>query len=77
MPDLVQKTPQELADCIKAQADLWKGKRYPNFAPANGICWKCHRNIYQNYEIDGHIHHGRDGTELVTGCPHCHRSYCD
>ena len=64
----------------KAQKELQTAKNYPDFAPSSGRCYSCNRNIYD--EID----HGtyktgisveRASKELITGCPHCHRSYCD
>jgi hypothetical protein len=74
-----------------AQTILCKEKGYPHFAPGNGVCWKCHQNIYkpieherrdwQTHAIIGKYITGvsveKASTELVTGCPHCNRSYCD
>ena len=60
----------------------------PHFAPESGRCWKCHRNIYEpwtrmekNYlgeerEVTTGVTVERATKSLVTGCPHCHRSYC-
>lgn len=45
----------------------------PHFAPHNGICWNCNRNIYD----DGGISVEESGSRLITGCPFCHRSYVD
>lgn len=61
------------------------------FAPDNGICYNCHRQIYPDVEvlrrnyrtgkIEKVISHGisveRAGNELTTGCPHCHISFVD
>lgn len=63
-----------------AQKKLQQDKGYPDFAPASGFCWNCKRQIYQ--EIDrGEYKSGitveKASSELVTGCPHCHRTYCD
>jgi hypothetical protein len=52
---------------IKAQATLCSERQLPHFAPSNGVCWSCRRQIYEVL----------DGTFYVTGCPFCHRSYCD
>lgn len=52
---------------IKAQKDLCAEKKYPHFAPHNGICWCCGNQIYER----------KDGTSLITGCPWCARTYCD
>lgn len=43
----------------------------PLYAPEDGICWFCKRNIYWRIPVE------KAGTELVVGCPHCFRSYCD
>jgi len=73
----------------KAQAEYCKRTGAPHFAPENGICWSCKSNIYQKKEtvynkgtnrkeifesgVSVEIAAGR----LITGCPHCNRSYCD
>ena len=62
------KTREEITACIERQKELCKGG-FPMFAPDDGICWTCRRQIYQDPTTDGSI--------LVTGCPFCHRSYCD
>ena len=63
-----------------AQYEYCAKKNYPHFAPSGGLCWKCGNNIYTE------INHGtyktgisveKASSELITGCPHCHRSYCD
>lgn len=65
----------------KAQNDLCVEKRTANYAPSSGVCWSCHRNIYEP------VHWGDDHTtgytvkyasmRLISGCPHCRRSFCD
>ena len=64
------------------------GKNGVMFAPIDGVCWNCHKNIYRP------IKHENKYTEknvvtytgisvegasryLITGCPHCNRSFCD
>jgi len=49
------------------QERLCAERRLPHFAPWNGVCWSCGRQIYEEL----------DGQSYVTGCPFCHRSYCD
>jgi hypothetical protein len=66
------KTPEEILTAIKEQATLCKEKGYPDFAPSNGICFRCQKNIYQDYERAG-----KTGLTHVTGCPHCNYSYCE
>ena len=68
------------AKAIEAQRKYCKEKGYPHFAPYDGRCYSCNKDIYS--EID----HGTyktgisvesAGSELIIGCPHCNRSYCD
>jgi hypothetical protein len=59
-----------IADAIKSQLELTKTLGAPHFAPQNGVCWACHRQIYE-------APNGLDGKSYVTGCPWCFRSYCD
>jgi len=85
------KTTDEINECIEAQR-----KFEPHFAPSDGVCFRCHKNIYQNFgwKDEGYSRKlaGLDGEEvdritgislekassqLITGCPHCNRSYCD
>lgn len=61
------KDPVEISKRIQAQKDYLEKSGEPHFAPKDGRCFNCKRQIY---EIE-------DGTTLVTGCPHCHRSYCE
>jgi hypothetical protein len=60
-----QVTRQEF---LKNQSEI----KAPDFMPSNGICHRCKKDI-----IPALIEKGNDGTQLVTGCPLCHRSYCD
>lgn len=70
-------------ESIKAQRNYCEKTGAPHFAPRNGVCWSCNKNIYEehpwkyNPEITSGIDVERAATELVTGCPHCNRSYCD
>lgn len=61
------KSAEEIRAACAAQEKLTAELKVPHFAPYNGICWACHQQIY---ELES-------GTSFVTGCPHCHRSYCD
>lgn len=97
---LIRKSEQEIRKCIKAQEKHIADLKAPHFAPENGICDYCGRNIYQNYgwmrneyldigrakavvddgaEVDFVTGHNieRAKNELITGCPHCNRSFCD
>ena len=56
-------------ELIKAQADLCTSKSLPMFMPENGYC-------YRGHDIIG-VRGERLRTEVITGCPVCHRSFCD
>lgn len=84
MNELVKITDKEIAKCIKLQKGFAKKKDCPHFAPKDGICCRCGRNIYQNYEIrffketrNSKGYANIAGKELITGCPHCSRTFCD
>ena len=77
MNKLIKKTSAEVEACIQKQKDVCSEKHYPLFAPSDGVCFKCGKNIYQNYESDNKVSDGETGEKFITGCPHCNRSYCD
>jgi hypothetical protein len=77
MSEIVKKTMKELLECRDKHDKLVKEKGHPYFAPKSGTCWKCNRNIYQNYIIGERESKGETGDIFITGCPHCYRSYCD
>ena len=71
---------------IEAQRKYCEDNKAPHFAPKNGICWNCGRNIYEECQIvrvyidsirSKGITTEKAANSLVTGCPHCNRSYCD
>lgn len=64
---------EEVRDCISAQERYTKQNHDPRFAPEDGFCWSCGKQIYGGRGYDLH----RASNELITGCPHCHRSYLD
>ena len=66
----------------KNQVKVWETS--PEFAPASGICWGCKEQIYspiKRKNMTGHEYTtGIDieqSKRLITGCPHCNKSYCD
>ena len=64
-------------DSIKArqaQKKYCEEHNLPHFAPESGVCWRCGNNIY--YGQRG-ISVEEAGSTLITGCPHCHWSYCE
>ena len=71
-----------VSDSMVAQERYCKEKEYPNFAPNNGIGWKCNQQIYaEGKNRMGNLSKGisveKAGSQLITGCPHCNWSYCD
>lgn len=56
----------------KKQEEFCEKNGYPKFAPRDGVCYSCNKNIYDDEATakfaDSH---------LITGCPFCSKSYCD
>jgi PP-loop superfamily ATP-utilizing enzyme len=74
----------DIGKACAAQRKFQQDNKMPDFAPNDGNCYRCKKNIYKQIEQrygDKVYHTGisveRAGRELVTGCPHCNRSYCD
>ncbi|AHM74549.1 hypothetical protein [Yersinia hibernica] len=64
----------------KAQEEYCQNNGAPHFAPRDGICFRCKKDIYQQHSLNGRstgITIEKAGNELVTYCPHCNRSYDD
>lgn len=68
-----QTEEEEVKEKIKLQEEYQKRTHSPDFAPASGRCWSCGKQIYSKNGISKEY----AATRLVTGCPFCHRSYCD
>lgn len=73
-----------VAEAIAAQKAYWERTGAPHFAPSDGYCWSCGRKIYDGVWVEtahSRYHSGISVEEaanrLITGCPHCMRSYCD
>lgn len=85
--EITMSTPIKTFDtekAIEAQAKLCDEKEYPHFAPLDGRCWSCGSQIYQEKSrtigdrtFTSGISVEGAGSSLITGCPHCSRSYCD
>jgi hypothetical protein len=56
-------------ECLNAQKEYCKRTGAPHFAPYDGVCNYCKKDIVVGYE-------GR-WSSLITGCPRCHHSFCD
>jgi hypothetical protein len=65
-----QQVQVDFAALHEAQRALCKANGWPHFAPR--VCWHCRREIYSHPSAQSAA-----GTSLITGCPHCHASYCD
>jgi hypothetical protein len=61
-----------VAQAIINQGALCAIKGYPHFAPRNGVCYSCHRQIYLNPFTNA-----ASADRFITGCPFCNRSYCE
>lgn len=64
----------------KAQDTYCDKNNLPMFAPSTGNCYRCHKNIYlpfQKGDIVTGISVESAGRRLITGCPHCGKSFCD
>lgn len=74
----------DIGKAIQAQQQYCEKNGLPQFTPDNGRCWSCGQNIYEekgcciygSKERSG-ISVERAGSQLITGCPFCNRSYCD
>ncbi len=49
----------------------------PYFAPEDGICYRCGRNIYEKSATGSGISVEEAGSRYITGCPHCRTTFCD
>lgn len=62
---------ENIRSAITAQKQYCRDNKAPHFAPEDGFCWSCGKQIYTR------IDEQQAGKDLITGCPHCNRSYCD
>lgn len=64
----------------KAQVEYCRKNHAPHYAPIDGICFRCKKDIYQQNGIAGHttgISLEEAGLKVIVYCPHCGRSYDD
>lgn len=54
------------------QRKLCEEKGYPHFAPGDGICYDCRRQIYLHPRAND-----ESDKSLITGCYYCFYSYCE
>jgi hypothetical protein len=71
--EVISKLSKEKQNFIKKQLNIlddWmKGSM---FMPCDGKCYHCGVDL-----IEREIKNGNDGSQLVTGCFNCCKSYCD
>ena len=69
----------DIAEASKAQIEYCQAKNVPYLAPKSGICYDCFENIYRpRYgKKTGGISVKEAGSRMITGCPHCNKSFCD
>lgn len=56
---------ERIVKCMKDYRQWKKDNNFPSFEPVDGMCWYCKKQIFDKY----------DGTEAITGCPHCNGSF--
>lgn len=71
---------------IICQRKYCEQHNYPHFAPSDGVCYRCHNNIYLPRTTRNPVT-GKDtytgiatfqaGCQLITSCPHCNYSFCE
>lgn len=70
-------------EAAKAQATYCDQHEIPMFAPSDGNCWACGRNIYDPMTYRGHEDHTygisveEAGKRLISSCPHCNHSFVE
>ncbi len=75
----------DIQKAIEAQENYIKKNNQPYFAPNDGICWICKKNIYEPIIFENirrikcvtGITIEEASKNLITCCPHCKNSYCD
>lgn len=56
---------------LLAQKNYCKNNNLPFFAPNDGFCFSCHNQVFKK------VNFREASSSLITGCNHCHRSFCD
>ena len=79
---LKKKQAENIAKLAEKNPDDWlyssEMKKPENqrvgFAPSDGKCWRCGKNIAEGPKG---ITLEQLGDYIITGCPYCHRSFCE
>lgn len=58
-------------DKMKAQREYCEKHDLPRFAPYDGRCFSCGRNVYEYYDME------KCASDLIVRCPYCNYSFCD
>lgn len=72
-----------VAEASEAQRRYCDARGIPMFAPADGWCHVCGRNIYHAVTYRGREDHPYGisvetaGRRLISGCPHCNATFVD
>jgi hypothetical protein len=61
---------------INNQQSFCIAQGIPNFAPIDGNCYSCKRNIYL-LQVNRGISTIKAASEHITGCPHCFKTFLD
>ena len=71
---VIDKLPKERKDFIEKQISIYHDGMLKNdcFMPTDGYCYHCKADL-----IKHELKNDNDGSQLVTGCFNCFRSYCD
>lgn len=62
---------EEINEKIKAQEKYSEENNLPLFAPDDGLCFNCSKQIYNKISLE------EASNELITHCPYCGRAYND
>jgi uncharacterized Zn-finger protein len=68
---MVKTMVEIIQEKITAQKKYCETHQVPMFVHPRGLCWNCNRQVFEQITIE------KAGSELVTGCPFCHRSFVD
>jgi len=62
--------------CVKAQMDYCKEHGYPCFVIPTGVCYNCHKPIFDETGKNGYTYEEAKSV-LITNCRNCSYTYCD
>ena len=70
----------EIKNATQAQEEYCERNGVPLFAPYNGFCHNCFKNIYWHYgqdtRVTGYTPEEARSTH-ITSCPHCNASFVE